>query len=105
MSFLLYFTFIYLIILVAYYFIYLKNINNNHLFIIILNFILLILLPLYYCYYKDNIYSLIVSFFLTLSSFSMNLKIKKIFQETKIPFIIYFLLTSYILGKIITTFL
>lgn len=101
MSFILYLTFIYLIIIVSYYFIYLNNISYERLFVIILNFILLIILPLYYFYFNSFIYSLIISIGLTLSSFSLNLKVKNIFHENKILFLIYFLLTSLILGIII----
>lgn len=101
MTFILYFTFIYLIILVSYYFIYLNNLTYNRLFTIILNFIFLIILPLYYFYFKDNLYSLVISIGLMISAFSLNLKIKEIFHTNKIPPLIYFLITSYILGFII----
>ncbi len=101
MTFILYLTFIYLILITTYYFIYLKNLNYPNLFIVILNFILLIILPLYLIYFKDNYYSLIISIALLISAFLYNLKIKEIFHINKIPPIIYFLLTSYILGYII----
>ena len=101
MSFLFYLLFIYLILLIIYYFIYLKNLNYDNLFIIILNFVFLCILPLYYAYFKDNIYSLIISFFLFIASFLLNLKIKEIFHYIKIFPLIYFLLTIYILGYLI----
>lgn len=104
MSIIFYLTFIYLIYLVTYYFIYLDNMTYDYLFTTILNFIFLITLPLYYNYFKDNIYSLIFGIALVISSFSLNLQIKKIFHTNKIPFIIYFLSTSLILGLIICTF-
>lgn len=104
MTLILYLTFIYLIFLITYYFIYLDNLNTNNLFIIILNFIFLITLPIYYFYFKDPIYSLIISFLLLLSSFSLNLKIKNI-HINKLPPIIYFLLTTYIFGYILINFL
>ena len=45
MSLLFYLTFILLILIVIYYFIYQENLNQDHLFYIILNFIFLIILP------------------------------------------------------------
>lgn len=97
----LYLTFIYLIILVTYYFIYLDKLDNDNLFTIILNFIFLIILPIYYFHFKDNIYSIIISFFLLISSFSLNLKIKEAFHTNKIPPILYFILTIYFFGYIL----
>jgi len=104
MSIIFYLTFIYLIYLITYYFIYLEHLTYDNLFTIILNFIFLIAIPLYYNYFKENIYSLVFGIALVISSFYLNLQVKKIFQITKIPFIIYFLITSFILGTIIGTF-
>ena len=101
MTFILYFTFVYLIILVSYYFIYLNNLTLDRLFTILTNFIFLIILPIYYFYFKDNLYSLIISIALTLSAFTFNLKIKEIFYTTKIPPLLYFILTICILGLIL----
>lgn len=98
MTFILYFTFSYLIVLVSYYFIYLNNLSYERLFIILLNFIFLIILPIYYFYFQDNLYSLIISIALMVSAFTFNLKIKEIFKTNKISPLLYFLLTSYILG-------
>lgn len=100
MTFILYLTFILLILITSYYFIYLGHLNQDRLFTIILNFILLIILPLYYFYFKDNIYSIIISFVLLISSFNLNLKIKEIFHLNKILPLLYFILTSYIFGYI-----
>ncbi len=98
MAIVLYLTFIYLILLISYYFIYKNNITYDNLFAIILNFIFLITVPLYWAYFKDNIYSLIFGGALFMSAFYLNLEVKKIFHQNKIPFIIYFLIVSYILG-------
>ena len=100
MSLLFYLTFIYLIIMVIYYFIYLKNISYDNLFVIILNFTFLCILPLYYSYFKENIYSLFISIALFISAFIFNLKIKEIFHTNKIFPLIYFLITFFILGVI-----
>lgn len=105
MSFLFYLTFIYLIFLVTYYFIYLEKLNNNNLFTIILNFIFLIILPIYYFHFKDINYSFVISIFLLISSFFLNLKIKEAFHTNKIPPLIYFILISYIFGYILIHFL
>ena len=105
MSYLFYLTFIYLILITIYYFIYHFNINYDSLFVIIVNFIFLIILPLYYLYFKDNIYSLIISLLLFISALWYNLKIKEIFHKTKILPIIYFLITSYIVGFMIGLYL
>lgn len=105
MTFLLYLTFIYLIFLITYYFIYLDKLNNDNLFTIILNFIFLIILPIYFFHLKDINYSLIISLFLLISSFFLNLKIKEAFHINKIPPLIYFILTSYTFGYILLTFL
>jgi len=70
MSIIFYLTFIYLIILVTYYFIYLDHITYDYLFTIILNFVFLITLQLYFNYFKDNLYSLIFSIALIISSFN-----------------------------------
>ena len=101
MSLIFYLTFILLIFIVTYYFIYLENINHDNLFYIILNFIFLIILPLYYYYFNDHIYSFVISFMLFISSFFLNLKIKEIFHQVKIFTLIYFLITSFILGTIL----
>lgn len=101
MSLIFYLTFILLIFIVTYYFIYLENMNHDHLFYIILNFIFLIILPLYYFYFNDYIYSFVISFMLFISSFLLNLKIKEIFHQVKIFPFIYFLITSFILGIIL----
>lgn len=101
MTIILYLTFIFLIFLITYYFIYLNNLTYDNLFTIILNFIFLIILPLYYFYFQDIILSIIISFLLLTSAFFLNTTIKKIFRKTKIPPIIYFLLTSYIFGNIL----
>ena len=101
MSLIFYLTFILLIFIVTYYFIYFKNINNDYLFYFILNFIFLIILPLYYYYFNDYIYSFVISFMLFISSFFLNLKIKEIFHQVKIFPLIYFLITSFILGIIL----
>ncbi len=105
MSILFYLTFIYLIYLVTYYFIYLDNMTYDYLFTIILNFIFLIVIPLYYFYFQAYSYSLIFSIALFISAFVLNLHIKKIFHTNKIPFIIYFLATTLILGNILNTIL
>ncbi len=105
MSYLFYLTFIYLILITIYYFLYHFNINYDTLFVIIINFIFLIILPLYYLYFKDNIYSLIISFLLFGSAIWYNLKIKEIYRNTKILPIIYFLITSYIVGFMVGLYL
>ena len=105
MSLLFYLTFILLIFIVTYYFIYLENIDHDNLFYILLNFIFLIILPLYYLYFEDLLYSLVISFMLLISSFMLNLKIKEIFHEVKIFPFLYFLITSLIVSMILTLFL
>lgn len=102
MSLIFYLTFILLIFIVTYYFIYLENIDHDNLFYIILNFIFLIILPLYYFYFNDLIYSFIISIMLLISSFILNLKIKEIFHEVKIFPLIYFLINSLIVGIILS---
>ncbi len=102
MSLIFYLTFILLIFIVTYYFIYLENLNHDNLFYIILNFIFLIILPLYYLYFEDLTYSLIISFMLFISAFILNLKIKEIFHEVKIFPFIYFLTTSMITAILLT---
>ncbi len=101
MTLLFYLTFIYLIIMTFYYFIYLKKLDYDNLFVIILNFTFLIILPLYYNYFNDLKYSLIISTVLFISSFVYNLKIKEIFHENKIFPLIYFLINCFILGYLI----
>ena len=101
MTLLFYLTFIYLIIMSFYYFIYLKKLDYDNLFVIILNFTFLIILPLYYSYFNNLIYSLIISIALFISSFIYNLKIKEIFHENKIFPLIYFLINCFILGYVI----
>ena len=103
MNIIIYLTFIYLILLVTYYFIYLKKINHDNLFIVILNFIFIIILPLYYYYFKDNISSIIISVILLISSYILNIKAKNIFKKVLIPFIIYYFLCCFILGYLLTT--
>ena len=105
MSLIFYLTFILLIFIVTYYFIYKENINHDNLFYIILNFIFLIILPLYYFYFEDLIYSFFISIMLFISAFFLNLKIKEIFHEVKIFPLIYFLITSFILSIILNMFL
>ncbi len=105
MSLIFYLTFILLIFIVTYYFIYKENINHDNLFYIILNFIFLIILPLYYFYFEDLIYSFFISIMLFISAFFLNLKIKEIFHEVKIFPLIYFLITSFILSIILKMFL
>ena len=105
MSLLFYLTFILLILIVIYYFIYQENLNQDHLFYIILNFIFLIILPLYYFYFEDLIYSLIIGIMLFINSFILNLKIKEIVHQVKIFPFLYFLLTAFILNLILTVFL
>ena len=105
MSLLFYLTFILLILIVIYYFIYQENLNQDHLFYIILNFIFLIILPLYYFYFEDLIYSLIIGIMLFINSFILNLKIKEIFHQVNPSTLIYFLLTAFILNLILTVFL
>ena len=105
MSLLFYLTFILLIFIVTYYFIYLENIDHDNLFYILLNFIFLIILPLYYLYFEDLLYSLVISSMLLISSFMLNLKIKEIFHEVKIFPFLYFLITSLIVSIILTLFL
>ena len=102
MSLIFYLTFILLIFIVTYYFIYLENLNHDNLFYIILNFIFLIILPLYYLYFEDLTYSLIISFMLFISAFILNLKIKEIFHEVKIFPFIYFLTSSMITAILLT---
>ncbi len=104
MSLIFYLTFIILIFIVTYYFIYLENINHDNLFYIILNFLFLIILPLYYLRFNDLIYSLIISIMLFISSFILNLKIKEIFHEVKTFPLIYFILTAIIVGIILKTY-
>lgn len=104
MSLIFYLTFIILIFIVTYYFIYLENINHDNLFYIILNFLFLIILPLYYLHFNDLIYSLIISIMLFISSFILNLKIKEIFHEVKTFPLIYFILTAIIVGIILKTY-
>ncbi len=105
MTLLFYLTFIYLIIITIYYFLILKNITYDNLFVIILNFIFLIILPLYYAYFKDNLYSFIISVLLCISAFFYNLKIKEVFRLNKILPIIYFLITCFILSYMISIFI
>ena len=105
MSLIFYLTFILLIFIVTYYFIYKENINHDNLFYIILNFIFLIILPLYYFYFEDLIYSFFISIMLFISAFFLNLKIKEIFHEVKIFPLIYFLITSFIISIILKMFL
>ena len=105
MSLLFYLTFILLIFIVTYYFIYLENIDHDNLFYILLNFIFLIILPLYYLHFEDLLYSLVISSMLLISSFMLNLKIKEIFHEVKIFPFLYFLITSLIVSIILTLFL
>lgn len=105
MSLIFYLTFILLIFIVTYYFIYKENINHDNLFYIILNFIFLIILPLYYFYFEDLIYSFFISIMLFISAFFLNLKIKEIFHEVKIFPLIYILITSFILSIILKMFL
>lgn len=105
MSLIFYLTFILLIFIVTYYFIYKENINHDNLFYIILNFIFLIILPLYYFYFEDLIYSFFISIMLFISAFFLNLNIKEIFHEVKIFPLIYFLITSFILSIILKMFL
>ena len=105
MSYLFYLTFIYLIFITIYYFFYNFNINHDNLFVIIINFIFLIVLPLYYLYFIDNIYSLVISILLFISAIWYNLKIKEIYHQNKILPIIYFLITSYIVGFMIGLYL
>ena len=105
MSLLFYLTFILLIFVITYYFIYQENLNHDNLFYIILNFIFLIILPLYYLYFEDLFYSFIISIMLFISAFILNLKIKEIFHEVKIFPLIYFLTTSFILAIILKLFL
>ena len=105
MSLIFYLTFILLIFIVTYYFIYKENINHDNLFYIILNFIFLIILPLYYFYFEDLIYSFFISIMLFISAFFLNLKIKEIFHEVKVFPLIYFLITSFILSIILKMFL
>ena len=105
MSLLFYLTFILLIFIITYYFIYQENLNHDNLFYIILNFIFLIILPLYYLYFEDLFYSFIISIMLFISAFILNLKIKEIFHEVKIFPLIYFLTTSFILAIILKLFL
>ena len=105
MSYLFYLTFIYLIFITIYYFFYNFNINHDNLFVIIINFIFLIILPLYYLYFKDNIYSFVISILLFISAIWYNLKIKEIYHQNKILPIIYFLITSYMVGYMIGLYL
>ncbi len=98
MSYLFYLTFIYLILITIYYFIYNYNINYDNLFVIIINFVFLIILPLYYLYFKDNIYSLMISLLLFGSAVWYNIKIKELYHQIKVLPIIYFLITSFITG-------
>lgn len=91
-----YLTFTLLLTFSIYYFIYLNNLNHNNLFIIIVNFILLNTIPLYLYIFKDNIYSLIISFFLLITANILNKEIKKIFHKQKIPSLIYLFITLYI---------
>ncbi len=104
MSLILYLTFIMLIFIVTYYFIYKENLNHDNLFYIILNFIFLMILPLYYFHFEDLIYSLIISTMLFISSFLLNLKIKEIFHEVKIFPFLYFLVTSLIISIILSVY-
>ena len=105
MSLLFYLTFIILIFIVIYYFIYKENINHDNLFYIIINFIFLIITPLYYSYFNDLTYSLIISIMQFISAFFLNLKIKEIFHEVKIFPLIYFLSTALIVSIILKQFL
>ena len=99
------FTFIYFILLFAYYFLINYNLDYDNLFIIILNFIFLIILPIYYIYFQDNLYSIFIAFFLVLSSFFFNLKIKEIYRCNKLFPLFYFIITCYILEKILLVFI
>ena len=101
MSIIFYLTFVYLIFIVSYDFIYKKNLNKDNLFTIIINFIFLIILPLYYFYFEDMIYSILISTILLISSFFLNLKAKESFKKIKLSTLFYYLLTSLILSYII----
>jgi len=101
MTFILYLTFLCLIFIISYYFIYYENINNDTLLTIIINLIFFMILPLYYFHFKDNLYSIFFSLALLISSFFLNLKIKELFHKNKILPILYFILTSYIFGYIL----
>lgn len=104
MCLLFYLTFISLIFITTYYFIYLENLNHNNLFYIILNFLFIIILPIYYYYFEDLIYSLIINIILSITSFILNLEIKKIFNHSKILPLINFFLINIILFIIINDF-
>ena len=78
MSLLFYLTFILLIFVITYYFIYQENLNHDNLFYIILNFIFLIILPLYYLYFEDLFYSFIISIMLFISAFILHFYLKKV---------------------------
>jgi len=98
----LYLTFICLVLIVSYYFIYLNNINKDNLFTIILNFTFLIILPIFYFYFKDIIYSLLISLCLLISSLSLNKKIYKTYYYIKLASSLYIILINYIFLYLLT---
>ena len=101
MSLTLYLTFIFLICITGYYFIYLKKLNVDNLFTIILNFVFLTILPLYYFYFKDYFLSMIVTILLLISAFILNIKFNIFFIKINIPYLIYYCLTSIIFGYVL----
>jgi len=98
MTFLLNLTFFLLLIIIFYYFIYYEKLNKDNLFTIILNIIFVSIFPIYYFYFKDYPISLIISILLLFSAFSINIKIKEVYHNVKIPSLIYFLTTAFIVG-------
>lgn len=101
MSFVFYLTLIYLFIIVFYYFIYLKNINNDNLFAIILNIIFLNILPIYFNFFQSFGYSIIFGLALLASSFYLNIRAEKTFNSILIAPLIYYFMTCIIFGLIL----
>lgn len=100
-----YLTLIFLICIVCYYVIYLNIYDHDILFTVILNFIFLSVLPIYYFYFEDLIYSLIFGFLLWFSSYKLNLEIKEGLNKLALYPLLYYFLTSFILGFILNNIL
>lgn len=101
MSIVFYLTFIYLFIIVYYYFIYLKNMDNDNLFAILINIIFLCILPIYYCFFKSISYSIVFGLCLLISAYYLNIRIEKTFHTIIIAPLIYYFITCIIFGFII----
>lgn len=101
MSIVFYLTFIYLFIITYYYFIYLKNMNNDNLFAIIINIIFLSVLPIYYCFFQSFSYSIVFSLCLLISAYYLNIRVEKTFHSILIAPLLYYFMTCIIFGFVI----